>query len=166
MLHLKFPRFLCSAVHGADIGTLGLMECKQYVLYVIRKRWSRFRCTVWKNRILGKFVKNALSVVCDVTIRFHVPRQIYFPQQILFMVNDDLSWRITKDNVRNIHWMFIKKRIWLWTLISTKETAHVFTHKTRFPLHFPTNNAFFCSTMWGGNCPSDLGTLSWACSQK
>ncbi len=43
-----------------------------------------------KNRILGKFVKNALFVVCDVTI-FHVPRQIYFPQQILFMVNDDLS---------------------------------------------------------------------------
>ncbi len=24
--------------HGAYIGTLGLMECKKYVLYVIRKR--------------------------------------------------------------------------------------------------------------------------------
>ncbi len=40
-----------------------------------------------KNRILGKFVKNALFVVCDVTMfinRFHVPRQKYFPQNILF----------------------------------------------------------------------------------
>ncbi len=47
-----------------------------------------------KNRILGKFVKNALFVVCDVAIfinRFHVPRRIYFSQHILFMVNDDLS---------------------------------------------------------------------------
>ncbi len=25
-------------VHGAYIGTLGLMECKKYVRYVIRKR--------------------------------------------------------------------------------------------------------------------------------
>ncbi len=25
-------------LHGAFIGTLGLMECKKYVLYVIRKR--------------------------------------------------------------------------------------------------------------------------------
>ncbi len=25
-------------MHGAYIGTLGLMECKKYVLYVIRKR--------------------------------------------------------------------------------------------------------------------------------
>ncbi len=33
-------------IHGAYIGTLGLMECQKYVLYVIRKRWSsRFRCT-------------------------------------------------------------------------------------------------------------------------
>ncbi len=41
-----------------------------------------------------KFVKNALFVVCDVIIfinRFRGPRQIYFPQQVLFMVNDDLS---------------------------------------------------------------------------
>ncbi len=63
----------CSALawtkHGAYIGSLGLMECKKYVLYVIRKRWSsRFRCTAWKNRMLGKFVKNALFVVCNVTI--------------------------------------------------------------------------------------------------
>ncbi len=36
-----------------------------------------------KNRILGKFVKNTLYVVCDVTIfinQFCVRRQIYFPQ--------------------------------------------------------------------------------------
>ncbi len=25
-------------LHGAYIGTLGLVECKKYVLYVIRKR--------------------------------------------------------------------------------------------------------------------------------
>ncbi len=40
--------------------------------------------------------------------RFHVPRQMYFPQQILFMGNDDLSWRTKKDNFRKIHWMPIK----------------------------------------------------------
>ncbi len=27
-----------AAVHGAYIGILGLMECKKYVLYAIRKR--------------------------------------------------------------------------------------------------------------------------------
>ncbi len=31
-------RMRAFAVHGAYIGTLGLMECKKYVLYVIRKR--------------------------------------------------------------------------------------------------------------------------------
>ncbi len=40
--------------------------------------------------------------------RFYVPRQIYFPQQILFMVSDDLRWRTKRDNVRNIHWIPIK----------------------------------------------------------
>ncbi len=47
-----------------------------------------------KNRTLGKFVKNALFIVYDVTTfieRFHVAKQIYFPKQLLFMVNDDLS---------------------------------------------------------------------------
>ncbi len=33
---------------------------------------------------------------------------LYSPQQILFMVNDDLSWRTDKYNVRNIHVMPIK----------------------------------------------------------
>ncbi len=42
-------------------------------------------------RIFGKFVTNALLVLYDVTNRFNVPRQIYFPQQTPFMVNDDLS---------------------------------------------------------------------------
>ncbi len=40
---LLFPRLVsCFQMpaysHGAYIGTLGLMECKKYVLYVIRKR--------------------------------------------------------------------------------------------------------------------------------
>ncbi len=58
------------AAHSACMGTLGLMECQKYVLYVVRKRWSsRFRDTAWKNRILETFVKkNALFVVYGVTI--------------------------------------------------------------------------------------------------
>ncbi len=39
----------------------------------------------WKTRYL-LFVTSPFFIN-----RFHVPRQIYFPQQILFMVNDDLS---------------------------------------------------------------------------
>ncbi len=71
------------------------------------KRWSsRFRCTAWKNRILRKFVKNVLFVVCDVTIFY--------------------------QSISCAH----KKRIWLWALISTKDTNRVSTYKTRLPLHF------------------------------
>ncbi len=45
------------AAHGACMDTLGLMGYQKHVLYDIRKQWSlRFRCTVWKNRILGKCV--------------------------------------------------------------------------------------------------------------
>ncbi len=41
--------------HGACMGTLGLMECQKYALYVVRKRWvSRFRCTAWKKSNLEK----------------------------------------------------------------------------------------------------------------
>ncbi len=36
-----------------------------------------------------------------------------------------------------------KKWICLWALISTKETHHVFTHKTRLTLHILQLNAFF-----------------------
>ncbi len=41
LLSIVYANGACRAsdmVHGAYIGTLGLMECKKYVLYVIRKR--------------------------------------------------------------------------------------------------------------------------------
>ncbi len=56
----------------------------------------------WKTRYL-LFVTSPFFIN-----RFHVLRQIYFPLQILFIVNDDLSWRTKRDNVRNIYWIPIK----------------------------------------------------------
>ncbi len=35
---ILFPMYTFSTRHGACLGTLGLMECQKYVLYVVRKR--------------------------------------------------------------------------------------------------------------------------------
>ncbi len=116
--------------------------------YVIRKRWStRFRCTAWKNRILGKFVKNALFIVCDVTIFLsidfmcldrYIPHNKYF-----FMVNDDLSWRTKKDNVRNIHWMPMEKGSGCG-LSSAQKKQPTYLHINHDYLYiFQKNNSFF-----------------------
>ncbi len=83
------------------------------VLYVIRKRWSsRFRCTVWRNRILEFREKR---VICSLwrhhflSINFMRLDRYISHNKYFFMVNDDLSWRTKEDNAGNIHWVPIKK---------------------------------------------------------
>ncbi len=127
------------------IGTLGLMECQKCVLYVIGKRWfSGFRCTAWKESNLWKIREK--HVICSLR-RHHfllidfmcLGRYIFHNKYFLWwsaLVNKD---RLCQKYALDTH----NKRIWLWALISTKETTHVFTHKTRLPLHFPKNNSFF-----------------------
>ncbi len=107
--------------HGAYIGTLVLIECKKYVLYVIRKRWSsRFRCTAWKNRILGKFVKNAFFVVCDVTIFY---QSISCPQTDIFPTTNTFygKWWSKLTNKERYCQKCTLGTHWLWALISSKE---------------------------------------------
>ncbi len=51
-----------------------------------------------------------------------------------------------------------KKWICLWALISTKETNHVFTHKTRFTLHILQINAFFAPQCEQNNVAQGFNT--------
>ncbi len=83
---------------------------------------------------MGKFVKNALFVVYDVTIFY---RAISRAQTGAHYNYFSLLTIILADGQRQlmseIYIEYPPKWICLWNLISTKETTHVFTHKTRFP---------------------------------
>ncbi len=70
-------------VHGACMGTLGLMKCQKCVRYNLRKRrTSWFRCAASKNRIWVKFEKIAfLWSMTSLTFigRLNVHKLVDFP---------------------------------------------------------------------------------------
>ncbi len=107
---------------------------------VVRKRLSsRFRCTPWNNRVVGKFVKNALFVIYDV---------------IIFLSSDllCLSGSISQNNY---FWLFRMSAI----CIECPEKMDLYVghhqHKRNSPFFYTITTicpTLFCTTKWAEYC--------------
>ncbi len=99
----------------------------------------------WKNRILGKFVKNALFVVYDVTIfywaiscaladRFLITITFYGKRWLQLMNQESLCPEYTSSTQ--------KADLLVGPHQHKRKKTHVFQYKTRFTLHFPQIDSF------------------------
>ncbi len=81
--------------NGACTDTLGLIECKSTCYMSLESADPHnFRCTAWKNRIFGKFVKNALFVVSIGKNYMHVSP---FPLTLLFYRGGRIFGKFVKN---------------------------------------------------------------------